>query len=160
MWLKRVLFLLICVGMAVCAYSYDVYVYVTGNYTPLKVAKNISSIAFGQNTVTIKGTDGTSSELSYDAFNYFRFYPTPVPAGIKKVSRNEAAIGYDGKNVTVRLQGRIDVVELVDTSGHTINKYSPGTEAFSFDIANKAAGIYIVKVVAGEKNYIKKIVAR
>ena len=73
MWLKRVLFLLICVGMAVCAYSYDVYVYVTGNYTPLKVAKNISSIAFGQNTVTIKGTDGTSSELSYDAFNYFRF---------------------------------------------------------------------------------------
>jgi len=146
--------------MAVCAYSYDVYVYVTGNYTPLKVAKNISSIAFGQNTVTIKGTDGTSSELSYDEFNYFRFYPTPIPASIKSVSTEEASIGFDGKCVAVKLQDKIDIVEVIDMSGQTVEKHTPNAESFNFDIADKTAGVYIVKVVAGEKNYIKKIVTR
>ena len=68
----------------------DVYVYTTGNYTPVAVSKQVSSIIFGSTALTLRSSDGSTSSVPYELFSYFRFYQTPIPLSIQSAAVGEA----------------------------------------------------------------------
>ena len=154
---------ILCIASLLCTAtvkSQDVYVYTTGNYTPVTTVKQVSTIIFGNSGLTLKTADGSTSDIPYELFSYFRFYETPTPLSIKKVTLNEAGINYDGNLIAVKLQGNIDRIEIVSVTGSVLKSYCPHTDSFRFTVTDIPTGVYLVKVVCGENNYIKKIVKK
>ena len=61
--------------------QHDIYVYTSDLYTPVLQAKSIQRIEFGETGIQVVTIDGETQTTSYDTFDYFRFYPTPIPTG-------------------------------------------------------------------------------
>ena len=158
----KVFFLLCLVAMLQTAVvkAQDVYVYTTGNYTPVAVSKQVSSIIFGSTALTLRSSDGSTSSVPYELFSYFRFYQTPIPLSIQSAAVGEASIDYDGGGVMIKLQRHIDLVELITATGAVARTYNPRSDAFRMDVSDMPSGIYLVKVTSAGKNYVKKIVRK
>lgn len=68
----------------------DIYVYLSDLYTPVLQANSVQRIEFGETGVQFITTTGETQSASYDSFDYFRFYPTPTPTGVKIVAEKAA----------------------------------------------------------------------
>ena len=112
--------------------QHDIYVYTSDLYTPVLQAKSIQRIEFGETGIQVVTIDGETQTTSYDTFDYFRFYPTPIPTG---VVAPEAKIGQQN-------------------SIYSLTGVKQGTRD------NLPAGIYIMKVNENGKKNIKKILKK
>ena len=112
--------------------QHDIYVYTTDIYTPVLQAKSIQRIEFGETGIQVVTIDGETQTTSYDSFDYFRFYPTPIPTGV---------VAQEAK------------------SGQQNSIYSlTGVKQETRD--NLPAGIYIMKVNENGQKNIKKILKK
>ena len=112
--------------------QHDIYVYTSDLYTPVLQAKSIQRIEFGETGIQVVTIDGETQTTSYDSFDYFRFYPTPIPTG---VVAPEAKIGQQNS-----------IYSLTGVKQETRD--------------NLPAGIYIMKVNENGKKNIKKILKK
>ncbi len=112
--------------------QHDIYVYTSDLYTPVLQAKSIQRIEFGETGIQVVTIDGETQTTSYDTFDYFRFYPTPIPTG---VVAPEAKIGQQNS-----------IYSLTGVKQETRD--------------NLPAGIYIMKVNENGKKNIKKILKK
>ena len=112
--------------------QHDIYVYTSDLYTPVLQAKSIQRIEFGETGIQVVTSDGETQTTSYDSFDYFRFYPTPIPTGV---------VAPEAK------------------SGQQNSIYSlTGVKQETRD--NLPAGIYIMKVNENGQKSIKKILKK
>lgn len=112
--------------------QHDIYVYTSDLYTPVLQAKSIQRIEFGETGIQVVTIDGETQTTSYDTFDYFRFYPTPIPTGV---------VAQEAK------------------SGQQNSIYSlTGVKQETRD--NLPAGIYIMKVNENGQKNIKKILKK
>ena len=112
--------------------QHDIYVYTSDLYTPVLQAKSIQRIEFGETGIQVVTIDGETQTTSYDSFDYFRFYPTPIPTGV---------VAQEAK------------------SGQQNSIYSlTGVKQETRD--NLPAGIYIMKVNENGQKSIKKILKK
>ena len=112
--------------------QHDIYVYTSDLYTPVLQAKSIQRIEFGETGIQVVTIDGETQTTSYDTFDYFRFYPTPIPTGV---------VAQEAK------------------SGQQNSIYSlTGVKQETRD--NLPAGIYIMKVNENGQKSIKKILKK
>lgn len=112
--------------------QHDIYVYTSDLYTPVLQAKSIQRIEFGETGIQVVTIDGETQTTSYDSFDYFRFYPTPIPTG---VVAPEAKIGHQNS-----------IYSLTGVKQETRD--------------NLPAGIYIMKVNENGQKSIKKILKK
>lgn len=147
------------VGMGTVS-AHDIYVYTTGNYTPVQTVRNIRSIVVSTTGIQINGNDGSSANLEYADFDYFRFYATPLPAGIKRATADEATIDARGDVLSIQVCNDVNRVDIVSTSGVVLARLTPGTRSLNYNMSALPKGILIVKVVAGDKTYVKKILKK
>ena len=112
--------------------QHDIYVYTSDLYTPVLQVKSIQRIEFGETGIQVVTIDGETQTTSYDSFDYFRFYPTPIPTG---VVAPEAKIGQQNS-----------IYSLTGVKQETRD--------------NLPAGIYIMKVNENGKKNIKKILKK
>lgn len=158
---KRFLSLCSCLLVsAVGVQANDVFVYTTGNYTPVASVKNLRSIVYGTNSVKLNAKDGSSVEVAYADFDYYRFYSTAIPTSIKPASLEEATIEYVDGNIEIATQRKVNRVEIISTAGEILAQLKPSATSLSYNAANLPAGTYLIKVVAGNKTYVKKIIKK
>lgn len=112
--------------------QHDIYVYTSDIYTPVLQAKSIQRIEFGETGIQVVTIDGETQTTSYDTFDYFRFYPTPIPTG---VVAQEAKSGLQNS-----------IYSLTGVKQETTD--------------NLPAGIYIMKVNENGQKNIKKILKK
>lgn len=130
--MKKILIMaLLAISGSILA-QHDIYVYTSDLYTPVLQAKSIQRIEFGETGIQVVTSDGETQTTSYDSFDYFRFYPTPIPTG---VVAPEAKIGQQNS-----------IYSLTGVKQETRD--------------NLPAGIYIMKVNENGKKNIKKILKK
>ena len=112
--------------------QHDIYVYTSDLYTPVLQAKSIQRIEFGETGIQVVTIDGETQTTNYDTFDYFRFYPTPIPTG---VVAQEAKSGLQNS-----------IYSLTGVKQETRD--------------NLPAGIYIMKVNENGQKSIKKILKK
>ena len=155
--MNRLFLLVFFLSVFLCVKSQDVYVYNTGNYVPVSKMEMVSCIVFGNTGITVKAENGTNCEVSYEDFNYFRFYATPVPMSIKTVTAEETWIEMQGRRLDVKMKETISLVEMISLTGKIIRSYQPQSFNFNRNV-DVSAGVYFVRVVSGGKNYMKKVI--
>ncbi len=157
--MKGYFYIFICLGMLLSLHfvmAQDVFFYTSGNYVPVMSVKNVSCIVFNSEKLTIKSTEGTICNLPYEKFNYFRFYETPIPAAIKTVNKDDTCIHFDGKKIKIKTQQKINAVEVINSSAVIVENHIPQGNSFQYDMTNLPSGVYIVKVLIGDKKYMEK----
>lgn len=146
--------------VAATAAANDIYVYATGNYTPVKTAAGIRSIVYRGSGIQINTKDGKSDEVAYTDFDYFRFYATPIPTSIKQASAGEASIEYAGGRLSIQTRQAIGRVDVISASGEILAQLKPNATSASYDASALPAGPLLVRVVAGDKTYVRKIIKK
>ena len=150
-------FVAVCACLPVTAN--DVYVYKTGDYTPVLQLQNIRSIVVSSSKITVKTNYNTSQEVALIDFDYLRFYKTPVPTGIKSAKGQGANFLFDGKNINVQSKTTIKAVELIGSNGATVAKIQPGSKTFTYKLDELPKGVYLVKMTASDgTTSVEKIV--
>lgn len=132
---KKTAALAALLAMSALASAKDVYVYSTGIYTPVLHMQEMQCITFGEEGIEVTDVNGSSQSVSYENFDYFRFYPTPVPTGIQAISQKA------GRKRIYSLSG----------------VYMGEGESTS---RNLPAGIYLVREKEGGRECVKKIMIK
>lgn len=133
--MKKTAALAALLAMSALASAKDVYVYSTGIYTPVLHMQEMQCITFGEEGIEVTDVNGSSQSVSYENFDYFRFYPTPVPTGIQAISQKA---------------GRKGIYSLSGV-------YMGEGESTS---RNLPAGIYLVREKEGGRECVKKIMIK
>lgn len=148
---------LTAVLLPIRAFATSVYVYKTGNYTPIQITYNIHSICFSSDSMTIVTESQKSNMVSYADFDYFRFYKTQVPTGVEKVESDDLALLFNGETLTLQSPTPMEQVEVYSVSGITLDTFNPGESTFNYSVASLPAGIYFIKVITDGNAIVKKI---
>lgn len=133
--MKKTAALAALLAMSALASAKDVYVYPTGIYTPVLHMQEMQCITFGEEGIEVTDVNGSSQSVSYENFDYFRFYPTPDPTGIQAISQKA---------------GRKGIYSLTGV-------YMGEGESTS---RNLPAGIYLVREKDGGRECVKKIMIK
>lgn len=145
---------------AATAAANDIYVYATGSYTPVKTATGIRSIVYRDSGIQINTKDGKSDEVAYADFDYFRFFATPIPTGVKPAAAGEASIEYADGRLSIQTRRPIGRVDVISASGEILAQLKPNATSASYDASALPAGPLLVRVVAGENTYVRKIIKK
>lgn len=111
----------------------DVYVYKDHVYTPALQMQDVQRIAFGSEGIDVVGKDGSKQSVLYEAFDYLRFYATPV--GVERIPANGVRTIY------------------YSTTGV---RMGDGKKA----LEDLPAGVYIEKETRDGKEQVKKILKK
>lgn len=139
-------------------YATDIYVYNSGNYTPITIVQNIRKISITSSGIDIETTTYETSHIALTDFSYFRFYPTPIPAGITSTKNESTTIDFDGKNISIQSDDKLKYIEFISSNGSTLAKFSPTTKTIKYSISSLPKGLFIVKAVGRDKTCTKKII--
>lgn len=138
----------------------DVFVYTTGSHTPVKTLKNLRSIVYGSNGIQLNAKDGSSEEVAYADFDYFRFFATPIPTYIRTAETDEASIVFANGKLKIQTRQAMERVDVISTAGEVLAQMKPESTYANYDIASLPAGTLLIKVVAGNNTYVKKIIKK
>lgn len=106
----------------------DVFVYPQGDYTPVLHMQNVQRISFGEQGIEVQDRQGAVQSVSYEAFDYFRFYSTPVPTGIQAPQQQShpsifSLTGvYQGQGNTNQLPAGIYLVKQSENGRESVKK--------------------------------------
>lgn len=127
--MKRLTILTAALATAASALATDVYVYPDGVYTPVLSMNDILCITFAQDGIKVTDLMGEVKDVSYDAFDYFRFYPTPDPTGITRTHGLPSVSGiysltgvYQGESLDDKLPAGIYLVRESVNGHETVRK--------------------------------------
>ena len=137
----------------------NVYVYLTNNYTPVSIVRNIRKITFSEEGIGLQPKTGKGPTIEYAAFDYFRFQKTPVPVSVGAVTDDDAPIVLNDGN-TVRISGKAGITFLTvwSAQGMQIVQESPKTTTYTLSTESWKPGVYLVKVVSEGKETVVKII--
>lgn len=110
----------------------DIYIYPSDLYTPILQATSVQRIEFGETGIQVVTSAGEIQTVSYDSFDYFRFYPTPNSVGVEPIA---------GKTTRQR-----SIYSLTGVKQETTN--------------NMPAGVYIMREKVDDQETIKKILKK
>lgn len=91
--MKKLMVLAVTAAMTLSAEAQNVYVYPSGISTPVLQMQQVRSMVFGDESLELNGLNGKTASVDYDAFDYFRFYPTPFVDGIRSVQKAQRPTG-------------------------------------------------------------------
>ena len=127
--MKRLTILTAAMATAASALATDVYVYPDGVYTPVLSMTDIQCITFAQEGIKVTDLQGEQQDVPYEAFDYFRFYPTPDPTGITRTMGQPSVSGiysltgvYQGDALDNRLPAGIYLVRESVNGHETVRK--------------------------------------
>lgn len=136
----------------------DIYVYNGAGITPVSNLQNVKKIAFSATGMNVTTESGTDKLFALTEFNYFTFYQRTV-SGIGDISQNgSTGITFDGTNVNISSPKTIDKVTIYNSLGAIVESFEPKAKTASQNILSLAAGVYMVKVLAGNETYNQKII--
>ena len=132
---KKTAALAALLAISALASAKDVYVYPTGIYTPVLHMQEMQCITFGEEGIEVTDVNGSSQSVSYENFDYFRFYPTPDPTGIQAISQKA---GH---------KGIYSLTGVYMGEGESTSRNLP-------------AGIYLVREKEGGRECVKRIMIK
>lgn len=138
----------------------NIYVYKTGNYTPVIQMENVRSIAFTSTKLTLNGTNGSKEEVALSDINYFRLYKTPVPSAIKNAQTLGVKFSFDGNNVKVQSEKEVESAALIGANGTVIAKIEPKATSFTYQLSQLTKGMYLMKIQVGGESFVEKIIKK
>lgn len=143
--------------IASTAVANDVFVYTTGG-TSVKTVRNLRSIVYKSDGIQINTKDGKSEDVAYSDFDYFRFFATPMPTSIKTADASEASIECVKGKLYIQTRLMVERVDIISISGEILARLRPNATHVSYNTSVLPTGVLLIKVLAGGKTYVKKIV--
>lgn len=111
----------------------------------------------------------STSAASAHSLSYYEAYsPAPEAAAETSIEAAFAAadqssdvqMRFDGATLTVKSTGAISEVSIYTVSGQLKKRIEPRTQTVTLSLASCPSGIYLVKVVVGDSQVVRKIVKR
>lgn len=140
-------------------YGKDVYVYGAEGNQPLYSLTGVQKIVFGSEGMTTIASDGSETVIQFSEFNFFSFEPKTGggAASLSLLPDNDLFVYFEGDHLFVKSEMMISNVELYSIQGTKLNEFTPMSREFNFSMSSFPKGIYLIKVVSGEKGKITKI---
>ncbi len=144
--------------LAAClkASATDVYVYLSGNFTPVSSLENIRKIINGDPLTTLISTKGDTVVVENSAFSYITFHRTSLPVGIETTKTQNPTISYENGVVRVCNASKINRIELLTSDGAIFATIAPTSSDLVLSTHGIPAGIYIVNAVTVDGQRISK----
>lgn len=140
------------------AFGSDIYVYNEAGTDPIKLIKDVKKLTFTETSMTVT-TSETEETVNFVDFSHFTFQPEKEGAVTELQSDGEVKVFAVGNTLVVKSTQTVTDVAVWSMQGSKLIEMQPmQNEADCFiDIP---AGIYLVKVVAGNKESVHKIIKR
>lgn len=136
----------------------DLYVYHSGNYTPLGTMLNAHKITFSNDSIFILSEKNVTQKASFANFDYLRFYKTAIPTAIQNISDKTASILFDGQQIKIQSPALINGIELISASGTLLQRLTPRSNSLTYSVTELPAGVYLIKVATTGRVIVKKII--
>ncbi len=157
---KNKLFIMGLLGSlsALPSQAQDIYLYKTGEYTKYTFLESVVKLTLAPDQLVVSKADQTTENISYDTFDYMRFYKTPIPTGINEAkTENGVRIHVAGRTVEVSSQDPMSLVEICSVDGVCRTSLRPESTRVSIPFDAYQKGVYLIKVEAAGKTTVRKI---
>lgn len=136
----------------------DLYVYHSGNYTPVGTMLNAHKITFSNDSIFILSEKHVTQKASFANFDYLRFYKTPIPTAIQNINGETASILFNGEQISIQSPLLIKRVELISASATLLQRLTPRSNSLTYSVSELSAGVYLIKVITADGVIVKKII--
>ncbi len=135
-----------------------VYVYQTGNYTPVQTTFNIYRITFEADSLVLLTEANRLTRVAVKDFNYFRFYRTPKPTAVEEIETSETPIRINADNGYIYVSSAQIIRQLILTGvdGKVLAELQPNDGEVAFPIGQLPEGTYIIMAKTANHNTSKK----